>query len=64
MLWLVPIIFSVLATDASDALKWLALITNFSYVNDPVVQFGKSAIGSDIDARKNRSFPVGVTPYT
>jgi len=48
--------FSVLPTDAKKALDGLAVLTNFIYLNDPLVRWGESVIGEFFFARK-RTLP-------
>jgi len=48
--------FSVLPPDAKKALDHIAFLTNALYINDPMVQFGNSVMGREMDTRE-RTFP-------
>ena len=56
--------FSVLPDDAYNALRGLEMVTFLSYRDDPMVQFGRSVIGEDIDVRSDLSFRLGDNPYS
>ena len=59
--------FSVLPTDAKKALNGLAALTNFIYLNDPMVRWGESVIGQGFDTRERtlpELFGDGEPPYT
>jgi DNA-directed RNA polymerase len=56
--------FSVLPDDAYNVLRGLEFITMATYRNDPLVQFGRSVIGNDINVRSDRSYRLGDNPYS
>ncbi len=56
--------FSVLPDDARHCLRGLEIVTTTSYVDDPLVQFGRSVVGRKFNIRKDRSFRVGDNPYS
>jgi hypothetical protein len=59
--------FSVLPSDAKPILNALEALTDFTYLNDPLVQFGMSVIGEDFPTRDRvfgEIFNPEKSPYT